>query len=251
MSGKHRESRRHITSGALWGSAYAVGGALAITAAVTPAAQAGPDWGPIVACESGGNPTASNPSSTASGLYQFLDTSWKAYGGGQYASRAKFATPAQQTEIANRAFAQSGLSPWTASRGCWGGKVSATVSAPRHAAPAAPAIPLPVVAAPRHAAPERVIDPQAADYVVADGDTLGDIAAAAHTPGGWQALAADNTDSIADPNLINVGQHLRLHPVTGPATAVAPASVSIEAPEFGNVLSAAAVAAHPGLVRAQ
>jgi hypothetical protein len=88
----------------------------------------------IAACESGGNPHAQNAGSTASGLYQFLDSSWRAYGGSKYGPRAKDATAAQQTEIATAAVARSGLTPWVASRHCWGGKVStAAIPASGHA----------------------------------------------------------------------------------------------------------------------
>jgi hypothetical protein len=101
---------------------------VALSSAPAFAADSAPavNWEPIVSCESGGNPHAQNASSTASGLYQFLDSSWAAYGGSKYAGRAKDASAAQQTEIANVAFQRSGLSPWTASRDCWGGKVSTT-----------------------------------------------------------------------------------------------------------------------------
>lgn len=247
MSGKHRESRRHIYSGALWGSAYALGATAAIAATLAPTASADPNWDTIAQCESGGN-WAINTGNGFHGGLQFTAQTWHAYGGTGAAENASRET---QIAVARKVLAGQGIGAWPVC-GKQGGNTtigpSVQAAKPRHAAPAAPAIPLPVVAAPRHAAPERVIDPNAADYVVADGDTLGDIATAAHTPGGWQALADVNKDSIADPNLINVGQHLRLHPVTGPATAVAPASVSIEAPDTGDVT---ALSWRPGLVRAQ
>ncbi len=87
-----------------------------------PAVPASPSisWQPIIQCESGGNPHAQNPGSTASGLVQFLDSSWAAYGGLKFGRRAKDATPAQQLEVANDAYRRSGLTPWTASRHCWG-----------------------------------------------------------------------------------------------------------------------------------
>ena len=122
--GKHRAQTHHLRDAAA--ATATLGVAAGVILASGNTAHADLDWAPIIACESGGNPTAQNPSSTASGLFQFLDTSWIAYGGGTYARRAKDATPAQQYEIANRAYAQSGLTPWTASKGCWGGKSAPT-----------------------------------------------------------------------------------------------------------------------------
>lgn len=247
MSGKHRESRRHVIPGVLAGSAYVLGSALAITAGIAPAAEADPNWDAIAQCESGGN-WAINTGNGFSGGLQFTPSTWRAYGG---TGAAENASREQQIAVARKVLAGQGIGAWPVC-GKQGGNTtigpSVQASKPRHAAPAAPAIPLAHSdVAPRHAAPERTIDSNAADYVVADGDTLADIATAAHTPGGWQALADCNKDSVADPNLINVGQHLRLKPVTGAATAVAPASVSIEAPDTSDVL---AMSWRPGLVRA-
>ncbi len=45
----------------------------------SPADIAGQDWGPwrgLIECESGFQATVENPHSTASGLFQFLDTTW-------------------------------------------------------------------------------------------------------------------------------------------------------------------------------
>lgn len=42
----------------------------------------------ILECESGGNPKAENPRSSASGLWQFLDSTWDHYGGYHHASDA-------------------------------------------------------------------------------------------------------------------------------------------------------------------
>ncbi len=47
----------------------------------------------ILRCESGGNPTADNPRSSASGLWQILDSTWNGYGG---YSRAKYAPASVQ-----------------------------------------------------------------------------------------------------------------------------------------------------------
>ena len=47
-------------------------------------------------------------------------------------------------------------------------------------------------------------------YTVQAGDTLAEIAARLGTAGGWQALHTLNLDRIGDPNLIFIGQVLRV-----------------------------------------
>lgn len=64
--------------------------------------------------ESGGNYTAQNPRSSASGKYQVLDGTWDGYGGYK---RAKDAPPHVQEQWAREAYAKSGSRPWRAS-GC-------------------------------------------------------------------------------------------------------------------------------------
>ncbi len=73
-------------------------------------------------CESGGNYQAANRRSSARGAYQFLVSSWAAYG---HASRygvfeAHLATNAQQDEAAVITWQRDGTRPWNASRSCWG-----------------------------------------------------------------------------------------------------------------------------------
>jgi hypothetical protein len=66
-------------------------------------------WGCVIAHESGGNPSAVNPSSGAGGLFQFLPSSWAAYGG---TGLPENASVAEQWAIAEHAQAVSGWSPW-------------------------------------------------------------------------------------------------------------------------------------------
>ena len=73
----------------------------------------------VIHAESGGNPTAQNPSSSASGLYQFLLTTWYALGYGQaYPGGAATAPVSVQTEAFWKEVAQSGTSAWSAYDGC-------------------------------------------------------------------------------------------------------------------------------------
>ena len=70
----------------------------------------------IMMCESGGNPTAQNPRSTASGLFQYLRGTWNGYGGYR---DAKDAPPELQWQRARSDYARLGGRPWAASRSCW------------------------------------------------------------------------------------------------------------------------------------
>jgi resuscitation-promoting factor RpfA len=165
-----------------------VAGAAASIPLTQGTALADPPWGIIVQCESGGDPKATNPDSTASGLFQFINSTWLAHGGGQFAKRAKDATPAQQFIVANRTFAADGLTPWNASKACWGPKVAA---AAKRAAPAPKPAPV-----------------RSAMYTVRPGDSLSSIAAAHGTT--WQALFAANKNKIRNPRLILPGLLLNL-----------------------------------------
>jgi len=70
----------------------------------------------IAQCESGGSYTAQNSRSTASGKYQFLNSTWGGYGGYK---RAADAPPAVQDAKAQATLAKSGTRPWAASQRCW------------------------------------------------------------------------------------------------------------------------------------
>jgi hypothetical protein len=70
----------------------------------------------IRSCESGGNYQAQNHYSTASGAYQFLDSTWNSFGGYK---KARHAPANLQDEKALATFQSSGTSPWLASRSCW------------------------------------------------------------------------------------------------------------------------------------
>lgn len=174
------------TSGAFAAVPMTQGSAQAVSAVQTDGPPNG--WDAVIACESGGDPRIVNSQSTASGLFQFLDSTWRTLGGTTFGRRARDASIEQQTEIANRAYARSGLNPWQASKRCWSRRVHFVRRRP---------LTQPVT-----------VGRPARTYVVRAGDTLSEIAVShGHR---WEDLLAENRAVIADPNLIHVGITIRL-----------------------------------------
>jgi resuscitation-promoting factor RpfC len=69
----------------------------------------------VIAAESGGNPSAVNPSSGAGGLYQFLPSTWAALG---HSGLPQNASVAEQNQAFQQEYAQSGGSAWSPYDGC-------------------------------------------------------------------------------------------------------------------------------------
>jgi hypothetical protein len=68
-------------------------------------------WDQVAQCESGGRWNISTGNGHHGGL-QFTPSTWKAYGGGKYASTANQATKQQQIEIAKKVLAGQGPGAW-------------------------------------------------------------------------------------------------------------------------------------------
>lgn len=212
--GKHSLPTKHKKMAAV----AAMTAGLTVTGAGV--ANAGPDggWGPIIQCESGGNPTAQNDSSTASGLFQFINGTWRAYGGTEFAPTAKQATVAEQYIVAERAYAAEGTNPWNASKDCWEGKSvpdttkqktpTAAITVRPKTTPAPKAVEqyqaLPVVV-PKEA---RYTPGGEGEYTVKPGDTLSQLAVDNDTT--VQELVELNTDIVEHQDWIFVGEKLTL-----------------------------------------
>lgn len=227
-------------------AALAIGGAVAATMSM-PAANAvdGATWDALAQCESGGNWSINTGNGFYGGL-QFTQQSWN--GVGMSGSPAT-ATRAQQIEAGERLLAIQGWGAWPACSAKLGlyGKTGAaptyteptttvaaqsqtqqTYTAPAAqaapaaveapaAAPAAPAVEAPAapaaapaVEAPVAAAPVAAPKAAAGTYTVVPGDSLSLIAAKLGVAGGYQAIAAANTDIIYNVDLIFPGQVLTI-----------------------------------------
>ena len=106
-----RHSAKTTSLGAKFAaSTVAVGTAAAL---FTPTATAAPDsdWDRLAQCESGGNWQINTGNGYYGGL-QFSASTWRAFGGQQYAPTANQATREQQIAIAERTLAQQGWGAW-------------------------------------------------------------------------------------------------------------------------------------------
>lgn len=78
---------------------------------VAPTVTAGTDWDRIAECESNGRWGINTGNGYHGGL-QFSPSTWRAYGGGQYAPRADLASKSEQIAVAERVRRSQGLGAW-------------------------------------------------------------------------------------------------------------------------------------------
>lgn len=72
----------------------------------------------VARCESGLKPMAKNTESTASGIFQFLDSTFSSQLA-KYGMTGEKNDPLVQIELAAKMIADGGLSHWNASKSCW------------------------------------------------------------------------------------------------------------------------------------
>jgi LysM repeat protein len=205
-----------------------VAGAATIAAGIATAneAKASSVWDTVAQCETGQN-WATNSVPGYSGGLGFANRCWAAFGGTQYWALPYQATREQQIAVAQRILATNGPTAWavcgpragltkangvaaTAAAAAPSTSRSTTRTAPTTTTPkAAPAAPK---TAPKPAAKPANTTPAVSGNTVTvkAGDTLSELAAKLGVKGGWQALYAPNPNLVKNPNLIYVGQVLRL-----------------------------------------
>jgi nucleoid-associated protein YgaU len=168
----------------------AAGGILASNAA----AASGVNWDAIARCESGGN-WAINTGNGFYGGLQFTLSTWRANGG---VGNPANATREQQIAVAERVLVSQGIGAWPV---C--GKHARDVTPPAPAKPAKPPVPFSPSPPPTSTGSTSV-------YTVMPGDSLWSIAASHQVSGGWAQVYEANRDLVTDPDLILVGQTLRI-----------------------------------------
>ena len=109
--GRHSKQTASFAAKALAGTAAAA----ALSGIVAPNASAAPDsdWDRLAQCEAGGNWHINTGNGYYGGL-QFSASTWRAYGGGEYAPTADQATREQQIAVAERTLAAQGWGAWPA-----------------------------------------------------------------------------------------------------------------------------------------
>ncbi|HEX8759567.1 MAG TPA: transglycosylase family protein [Pseudonocardiaceae bacterium] len=188
--GKHRAHSRHPSLGVVAAACFSVAG----SGLFTPTAAAAPDvnWDAIAQCESGGN-WAINTGNGYYGGLQFKLSTWRANGG---VGNPAHATREQQIAVAERVLVSQGIGAWPVC-GKHAGNVTTRTEPAKPAAPATPSTP------PTSTGPTS-------EYTVVSGDTLWSIATARDVSGGWRRIYEANRNAVADPDLIQVGQTLRI-----------------------------------------
>jgi resuscitation-promoting factor RpfA len=196
------------------GAALALSSGIGLVGVVPAEAAATTVWDRVAQCESGGNWKIN----TGNGFYggvQFAAGTWKAYGGNTYASQAHLATKAEQIAIARRVLAGQGPGAWpVCSRRA--GLTKSNGKADRNAMPASN----PGTSKTQNLSDSKVkiakkstekkYSATGKTVHVKRGDTLRKIAKRYDVEGGWKGLWKLNKKTIKDPNLIYIGQIIKI-----------------------------------------
>ena len=231
MSTRSTGRHRAPTTGSTLRRRAATVAATAGVAAVAPLLASAPahadsvNWDAIAQCESGNNWSTSTGNGYYGGL-QFSQGSWNAYGGGKYASTANRASRSQQIAVAEKVLAGQGIGAWPVCGKRSGSSASYTnrnTESSSRSSQRSESSTRSQSSGTTHQkyypkkhrthrsdATVRTSTAGTGSYVVKAGDTLSKIAASHGVNGGWRAIWAGNRSTIANPDLIFVGQRISL-----------------------------------------
>lgn len=234
--GKHRGHGRSKQTAKRIGTAAAVSGvavAVPVMGLAAPAEAASlKTWERLAQCESGGDWNINTGNGFYGGL-QFTKSTWKAYGGTKYASRADKATKMQQIAIAEKTLDGQGWGAWPAcSRklGLGGNDKGGNPGSPekskskksdsgdsdrdkstKRTSRSSERKSASSESSHKAQAPTNRKAVAGASYTIKSGDTLSKIARDNKVAGGWQQIAKLNKSLVGgNPDLIFPGEKLRL-----------------------------------------
>lgn len=204
-TGKHRKPSNTARNAAR----LAVAGAVIATpiAISAPANASSANWDSLAKCESSGNWNANTGNGFSGGL-QFTPSTWKAYGGGQYASNAKDASREEQISVAEKVLQDQGTKAWPecSSKQSWSSSGGSSQSSEDTSAKSSKASSSQKTSVPKAAS---AVQSHGSDYTVQAGDTLGKIAQ--QFGANAQDVFQRNAGVLKDPNMIFPGQQLDVH----------------------------------------
>ncbi|MFF5083377.1 transglycosylase family protein [Actinoplanes sp. NPDC000266] len=217
------QTRKHTV--ALGLTTAGVAGAFALFGAAQPAQAAGSvNWDAVAQCESSGNWSINTGNGYYGGL-QFSKSTWKAYGGGKYASTANKASRSEQIAIAEKVLDGQGIGAWPVCGKKAGSsksyKGTNTSGASEKKSASAKKSTTQKKSTSTHKSTKSTTKSATTThksttrttgdfYVVRAGDTLAKIANRYQIDGGWERLAELNKSIIDDPNLIFPGQRIAI-----------------------------------------
>jgi hypothetical protein len=205
------DRRGHRTAAVLATTVGAAAIATSTFAAPADAAAHSTVWDRVAHCESS-NRWHINTGNGFYGGLQFSASTWRAYHGHKYARTANRATRVEQIEVARRVLAAQGSGAWPVC-GPRAGLTRHDGHATHAPLPNAAGHPSRMPSARKHRAHQVKHAAKKSGrhtYRVHSGDTLGRIAHHLHVRGGWKALYRANRQRLSNPNVLRVGQLLRL-----------------------------------------
>jgi cell wall-associated NlpC family hydrolase len=242
-SSARRISKRFVATVGLTGA----GMALPLVTATGAHAATVSTWDAVAQCESTGDWSINTGNGYYGGL-QFDQSTWNAYGGQQYASRADLATKDQQIAVAEKVLANQGPSAWPVcgpqaglSQGGAAPSLNTSGSSSSTAATSSSSAPVSHSSASGSSASRdedgaesghaATSAPAASGtYTVRPGDWLSTIAQKQHVSGGWQRLYQLNKAALPQgPDWIYPGQKLVLGGHASPSGSSSDASAHVSA----------------------